>query len=819
MSLIEGKGMNRHKFRDARVEILETRRLFVNYGLDLSFGSGGAVKAEAFLLAKPLVGGNILAVSDVGLARVTDAGKIDSTFGDSGIVSYPASVGSIQQATAFGQRLLVAGQGQTSEQLDVLEYNLDGTLVSGFGANGVANTTIGSPVAGHDVFDITAVALSASADGSAFVLIDVGIFNPKTQTDFQNRIQVRKIGSDGTFDSSFAGQGFIPIDGGDSSLVALSNGKLAVYSSTDDISSVVTFYNADGTIDPSMGTAGVTNLNSLAIDDAGQGPHLIEQADHRILLTGDDLVDINNSHPRVARLNANGSLDTTFGTSGIVTLPNTSGFNIAAASIALDSQQRILVADSADDLFRLTSTGALDQTLDNDGAARLEQGVPLFGTVSLGIQTIAADSWDRILLGNFEGLLRVAPRVPVALSHNTVFIDGTSGDDTIKVKVVGSNLQVILNGSTSTFPLASVDGVNITTEPGNNVVNVSVDLNSTITGDTGDDTITTAGGNDSIDSGDGNDSIASGAGNDTINAGAGDDFVDAGTSGGFPADDISGGDGNDTLQSESTDAVINGGAGNDSVHTVGDSSIDLGEGNNVLVIDEGTNRVNAGDGNNQIHIGGTGDNDVSVGAGNCTIVTGDGDDAIGAHGTDDITTNGGNDYIFHVPSDDTRLLTADAGAGDDTILGGDAPASLMGGDGNDFIRTGLANDTIAGGAGKDLIHSGPGSDLISGGGGRDHIFGQEGKDRIYGGNGNDILDGGAGDDRINGQSGNDTIFAEGGKDTLDGGAGLDSMDGGAKADLFNNADGEVDTIDGGTGTDSTQADNSIDQLVNVEVII
>ena len=148
---------------------------------------------------------------------------------------------------------------------------------------------------------------------------------------------------------------------------------------------------------------------------------------------------------------------------------------------------------------------------------------------------------------------------------------------------------------------------------------------------------------------------------------------------------------------------------------------------------------------------------------------GDGRDniAVGSDSGDNMTGNGGEDYVrglqggdFLGGGDDDDTLIADETAvasndsvqgegGHDEITGGPGNDLLGGGDGDDLIGTivfsevGLANivesgdDTINGGAGNDTVLAGPGNDGVTGG---------DGADTVDGGCGNDLLDPGPGSD-------------------------------------------------------------------------
>ncbi|AJE45150.1 putative Ig domain-containing protein,putative calcium-binding protein [Celeribacter indicus] len=104
------------------------------------------------------------------------------------------------------------------------------------------------------------------------------------------------------------------------------------------------------------------------------------------------------------------------------------------------------------------------------------------------------------------------------------------------------------------------------------------------------------------------------------------------------------------------------------------------------------------------------------------------------------------------------------GAGDDTIVTGDAAAIVEGGDGNDMIRGGDGTAILSGGAGDDVIHAGDDTGshyILSGGGGADALHGGAAADTIL----MDISDtasGGAGADlfRLGLEPGNAAGHAE-----------------------------------------------------------
>ncbi|MCA8869724.1 MAG: Hint domain-containing protein [Rhodobacteraceae bacterium] len=197
--------------------------------------------------------------------------------------------------------------------------------------------------------------------------------------------------------------------------------------------------------------------------------------------------------------------------------------------------------------------------------------------------------------------------------------------------------------------------------------------------------------------------------------------------------------------------------------------------------------------------------DGGAGAGDDTIFGGDGDDLIfGGQGQDFINGGDGDDVIY---GDDRDNGTPAGGSGSGSGHHGSGSGHHHGsgsghhgsgsGHGSGYVDAcdltqgvGFNGDTIIGGAGNDVIHGMSGHDYLTGGLGDDVIYGGSGNDKIIGGEGNDTLDGGDGDDCIVGGAGDDTLIGGDGSDMIHGGDDRDLIYGGAG-----------DTVDGGSGGD------------------
>src|SRR5262249_40491545 len=122
------------------------------------------------------------------------------------------------------------------------------------------------------------------------------------------------------------------------------------------------------------------------------------QADGKIVLAGSAVVAADNRDFAVARLNPNGTLDTTFSGDGRATV----GFNLGARkedganAIAIQADGKIVLAGSAarEDgnnqydfaVARLNASGTLDTTFSGDGRATADFGAGSDVAYALAIQ-------------------------------------------------------------------------------------------------------------------------------------------------------------------------------------------------------------------------------------------------------------------------------------------------------------------------------------------------------------------------------------------------------------------------------------------------
>jgi uncharacterized delta-60 repeat protein len=364
-----------------RVESLEDRRLLAAGDLDTAFGTGGFVTTDFASQDDEGLGsalqsdGKLLVVGlttsnsrDFALARYNTDGSLDWSFGDNGRVTTNLggtddAFGVVVQSTG---KIVVGGRSQVgSWDFALVRYNDDGSLDTSFGSEGVVRTDMGSSA--DYIFDLV-----PGSDDSFWAVGDHG-------GGSSWNVAVAHYDSEGNLDASFSGDGKLVMSVGspDNSLsgglVVQSDGKIVLgarrFVSPENYGFSVSRYNADGTPDNSFGSEGTVTY------DVGTGRDEAEavaiQSDGKIVVAG-QTHNGTDYDLAVMRLNTDGSLDTSFGGDGIVTVPVASGDNYVY-DMVLQEDGKIVVSSVADvattdfGVTRLLSDGSLDTSFGGDG--------------------------------------------------------------------------------------------------------------------------------------------------------------------------------------------------------------------------------------------------------------------------------------------------------------------------------------------------------------------------------------------------------------------------------------------------------------------
>lgn len=340
-------------------------RYNANGSLDTSFGAGGKVLTDfggtrdrATDMAIQ-AGGKIIAVgisnrntstkagalpnNDFALARYNLNGSLDTTFGAGGkvttAISTSASADSFfhyaDTATAVviqpDGKILVGGKTSNGSKLDfaLVRYNANGTLDTTFGAGGKVVTAIGP---GND--DLNGMALQTVIEGGTptIKIVVAGSVYSGTSTDFA----LARYNLNGSLDTTFGAGGKVitaisPSRDTANDLVIQPDGKIVLAGTSGGSGdfTLARYFGSDttisngsdttiskaGSLDPTFGASGIATAVSPSHES---GNAVALQTDGSLIIAGSRTDGANKQDTALARFHAEGTLDTTFGTEGFV---------------------------------------------------------------------------------------------------------------------------------------------------------------------------------------------------------------------------------------------------------------------------------------------------------------------------------------------------------------------------------------------------------------------------------------------------------------------------------------------------------------------
>jgi uncharacterized delta-60 repeat protein len=314
---------------------------------------------------------------------VTAAARTDGGTGP--LVGYvgQAAFTPYQPAAAAAQtdgKWVVAGStrynasSNNTNNVFVTRLQADGTLDTTFGASGVVVSNVNNRTQ-------KAYGVLVQPDGKILVLAYGNVYGPSTAPQYD--VILFRYNSDGSPDTTFGTSGVALITGNSSPVFSRSvtgfalqsDGKIVVVGvgqstalNTDDFA--VARFNADGTVDTTFGTNGWNVTDHGGLEDA-YGVAL--QADGSIVVVGSSSATADAQ--LLARYTPAGQLDPTFGVSGWVSTDLHWGIRDAAYGVVIDSAGRIITSGGTQVpgnpltvvLTRYLPSGTVDTTFGTSG--------------------------------------------------------------------------------------------------------------------------------------------------------------------------------------------------------------------------------------------------------------------------------------------------------------------------------------------------------------------------------------------------------------------------------------------------------------------
>jgi uncharacterized delta-60 repeat protein len=321
---------------------------------------------------------------DFALAQFNSDGSLDYTFGNNAkiISSFLANTDETIRALAIQSdgKILAAGTigTGTAANFIVARYLADGSgLDMSFGTNGYMNVDI------NVTDELTCIVLQP--DGK---IVAGGASN--------NDFALIRLNTNGTLDPTFGTGGRVTTNMGDvdkiTAIALQADGKIVVVGSVNSFTPFaytigLALYNPDGSLDNAFDGDGKRTLN-VGVGTVDTPTCIVIQPDGKFLVGMTTGVGSATSDIGVMRFNTNGSTDATFGSGGVA-LIDFNGIDICRG-IAIHPNGKIVVVGAANistmAFARLNSNGTIDTSFDNDGKFTLDLGYDIDQLNAMALQ-------------------------------------------------------------------------------------------------------------------------------------------------------------------------------------------------------------------------------------------------------------------------------------------------------------------------------------------------------------------------------------------------------------------------------------------------
>jgi uncharacterized delta-60 repeat protein len=387
------------------------------------------------------------------------AGALDPTFGNG--AGYVTT--SVSNATLYGNQTVLlqpdgkiidvgvanfpGRKGLQGSDFAAVRYNADGTLDTSFGSAGLALVSPASISTGSSIGPQCTATLYPYAgtanDGKILVEGSYLVTQGKNQNPISELALVR-FNSNGTVDTSFGSGGEVLTSfsvGGMN--VNVAGGRGIVLTSTGQIvacseigtGTVLARFNANGTLDTTFGQGG------KVIAPGPEAQKLIQLSNGQLLAVGWE-----GNSGTLVRYNANGTVDTTFGSGGVVTNPAFGGAGIYGVAVypagGTANDGKIVVAGGGGEVARYNTNGTLDSTFGSGGMVNTLRSV-----------AIQADG-KVVVSGDGASLERYNTDGSLDATFGSGGIDTTTVPTKSFTSVLQTNGDIVSTGSASTFLVA-----------------------------------------------------------------------------------------------------------------------------------------------------------------------------------------------------------------------------------------------------------------------------------------------------------------------------------------------------------------------------
>jgi uncharacterized delta-60 repeat protein len=418
-------------------------RLNANGSLDTSFNPASDIIDIKAVATQPdgkvLIAGSIFSVESEernGIARLNADGSLDTSF-NPGAGTRKSFFSGISPVFALALRadgkIVIGGEFTSYNGFDrqrITRINPEGSLDNSFNPGAGANGTVQT--------------IAQQTDGKILIGGDFTSYNGVPQNG------IARLNADGNLDNSFdPGTGATSVQ----ALAVQPDGKILIGGAFSDYNGIprnrIARLNADGSLDssfdPGLGVFGTPYTIALQVDGK--------------ILIGGDFFDYNGiSRNRIARINANGSLDTSFD-------PGT-GADGFISNLAIQSDGKILIGGSfnsfngvsRNDIARLNTDGSLDSSFE---AEDIGSGLSALALAGDGKVLIGGGFFyfsNGSLIGNIARLNSDGSLDP---SFNPAGMPGAAGgpNGVLFRIIVQSDRKILIAGQFSSYSSVARNGI------------------------------------------------------------------------------------------------------------------------------------------------------------------------------------------------------------------------------------------------------------------------------------------------------------------------------------------------------------------------
>ncbi len=325
-------------------------------------------------------------ITQSAIVRYLPNGNIDLGFGNNGFVittienNYNINSIICQSDAKIIAVGMCSNNGNPPKTFTVIRYQSNGQIDSLFGVNGIVQTNLGNN------YDLSRKVV-LQTDGRILVM---GESHAATGANYN--FGLVRYNPDGSLDNAFGNQGIVVTELNSDpdfpkDILLQDDGKILVTGKSSSNSTTVR-YNSNGSLDNTFGVSGIVKT---IFGSSSAGEVIAIQPDHKIIVAGYVLTNINNTNT-VIRYNNNGSIDSTFGTNGIVITGN--GYYNRTNGIHLFPDGKILLASTAHlqdwgyfSLLLYNNDGSLVTNFGYNGNKLFDFGYHFDECYGLGIQS------------------------------------------------------------------------------------------------------------------------------------------------------------------------------------------------------------------------------------------------------------------------------------------------------------------------------------------------------------------------------------------------------------------------------------------------